>query len=86
MLICVISILFTALIFILQILFQATSPQTGGNLKSMKEKSNQSEKEVQEASGLKTAGPEGEITAGLTGHSVFFFFFELGIRDWKSRT
>ncbi|OAY23841.1 dynamin-2A [Manihot esculenta] len=47
------------------ILNRATSPQTGGNLKSMKEKSNQSEKEVQEASGLKTAGPEGEITAGF---------------------
>ncbi|KAJ9167238.1 hypothetical protein P3X46_021903 [Hevea brasiliensis] len=44
---------------------RATSPQTGGNLKSMKEKSNQAEKEVQEASGLKTAGPEGEITAGF---------------------
>lgn len=34
----------------------------------MKEKTNQTEKEVQEASGLKTAGPEGEITAGLTNH------------------
>ncbi|KDP28973.1 hypothetical protein JCGZ_19524 [Jatropha curcas] len=49
---------------------RATSPQTGGqqtggSLKSMKEKSNQAEKEVQEASGLKTAGPEGEITAGF---------------------
>ncbi|XP_057993445.1 dynamin-2A isoform X2 [Hevea brasiliensis] len=52
------------------ILNRATSPQTGGqqtggSLKSMKEKSNQPEKEVQEASGLKTAGPEGEITAGF---------------------
>lgn len=49
---------------------QATSPQTGGqqtggSLKSMKEKPGQAEKEVQEGSGLKTAGPEGEITAGL---------------------
>lgn len=52
--------------------FQATSPQTGG--KSMKDsKSSQQEKEkekdkdkdVQEGSGLKTAGPDGEITAGL---------------------
>ncbi|OAY58763.1 dynamin-2A [Manihot esculenta] len=52
------------------ILNRATSPQTGGqqtggSLKSMKEKTNQTEKEVQEASGLKTAGPEGEITAGF---------------------
>ena len=31
----------------------------------MKEKPGQTEKEVQENSGLKTAGPEGEITAGL---------------------
>uniref|UniRef100_A0A2P2MEF8 dynamin GTPase n=1 Tax=Rhizophora mucronata TaxID=61149 RepID=A0A2P2MEF8_RHIMU len=49
---------------------RATSPQTGsqqigGSLKSMKEKSNQAEKEGQEGSGLKTAGPEGEITAGF---------------------
>ncbi|KAF7836380.1 dynamin-2B-like [Senna tora] len=49
----------------------ATSPQTGGSIKSMKEekkekdKSSQSEKEGQEGSGLKTAGPEGEITAGF---------------------
>ncbi|KAG5024117.1 hypothetical protein JHK85_020459 [Glycine max] len=46
----------------------ATSPQTsqqsGGNLKSMKEKSSQQDKDTQEGSGLKTAGPEGEITAG----------------------
>ncbi|KAF5479362.1 hypothetical protein F2P56_000194 [Juglans regia] len=49
---------------------RATSPQTGGqqtggSLKSMKEKPGQTEKEVQENSGLKTAGPEGEITAGF---------------------
>uniref|UniRef100_A0A6N2MLA9 dynamin GTPase n=1 Tax=Salix viminalis TaxID=40686 RepID=A0A6N2MLA9_SALVM len=49
------------------ILNRATSPQTGGSLKSMREKSNQADKEVQEASGLKTAGPEGELTAGFTG-------------------
>lgn len=48
-------------------LCQATSPQTGGSMKSMKDsKSSQQEKDkdVQEGSGLKTAGPEGEITAG----------------------
>ncbi|GAY67231.1 hypothetical protein CUMW_254930, partial [Citrus unshiu] len=47
----------------------ATSPQTGGqqtggSLKAMKDKSSQAEKEANEASALKTAGPEGEITAG----------------------
>ncbi|TKY68228.1 Dynamin-2B protein [Spatholobus suberectus] len=55
------------------ILNRATSPQTGGSMKSMKEekkekekdKSGQAEKEGQEGSGLKTAGPEGEITAGF---------------------
>ncbi|XP_014493850.1 dynamin-2B isoform X1 [Vigna radiata var. radiata] len=55
------------------ILNRASSPQTGGSMKSMKEekkekekdKSGQSEKEGQEGSGLKTAGPEGEITAGF---------------------
>ncbi|KAF7824914.1 dynamin-2B-like [Senna tora] len=62
------------------LLNRATSPQTGGNMKSMKEekhkekdkekdnkdkdKSGQAEKEGEEGSGLKTAGPEGEITAG----------------------
>lgn len=30
----------------------------------MKDKSDKAEKEAPEASGLKTAGPEGEITAG----------------------
>lgn len=44
---------------------RATSPQTGGNLKSMKEKSSQAEKDAQEGSALKTAGPGGEITAGF---------------------
>ncbi|KAK0594690.1 hypothetical protein LWI29_021563 [Acer saccharum] len=52
------------------ILNRATSPQTGGqqsvgSLKSMKEKSSQGEKEAQEISALKTAGAEGEITAGF---------------------
>ncbi|XP_075481066.1 dynamin-2A-like [Primulina tabacum] len=56
------------------ILNRATSPQTvsqqsGGNLKSMKDKPNQQDKDkdkdTQEASALKTAGPEGEITAGF---------------------
>lgn len=49
---------------------QATSPQTGGqqtggSLKSMKDKSAQQEKDVPEEPTLKTAGPGGEITAGL---------------------
>ncbi|KAI4331903.1 hypothetical protein L6164_016851 [Bauhinia variegata] len=59
------------------ILNRTTSPQTSGNTKSMKEekkekdkdkdkgKSGQAEKDDQESSGLMTAGPEGEITAGF---------------------
>ncbi|XVE89349.1 hypothetical protein DITRI_Ditri19aG0195000 [Diplodiscus trichospermus] len=52
------------------ILNRATSPQTGGqqsegSLKSMKDKSSKQEKDVQEGSALKTAGPGGEITAGF---------------------
>ncbi|KAE9592686.1 putative dynamin GTPase [Lupinus albus] len=55
------------------LLNRATSPQTGGSMKSMKEdkkdkdkdKSGQAEKEGQEGPALKTAGPEGEITAGF---------------------
>ncbi|AES87572.1 putative dynamin GTPase [Medicago truncatula] len=56
------------------ILNRATSPQTGGSMKSLKDdkdkdkekdKSGQAEKEGQEGSGLKSAGPEGEITAGF---------------------
>ncbi|KAK9271047.1 hypothetical protein L1049_026636 [Liquidambar formosana] len=52
------------------ILNRATSPQTGaqqtgGSLKSIKEKSGQSEKDAQEGPALKTAGPGGEITAGF---------------------
>ncbi|CAN1294895.1 DRP2B [Linum perenne] len=46
---------------------RATSPQTdgpGGSLKSLKDKSSPSDKEGQEGS-LKTAGAEGEITAGF---------------------
>ncbi|XP_010942179.1 dynamin-2A isoform X2 [Elaeis guineensis] len=51
------------------ILNRATSPQpgsqpTGGSMKSMKEKSNQSEKDAKEGSALQIAGPSGEITAG----------------------
>lgn len=34
-------------------------------MKDMKEKSGQQDKDVQEGSALKTAGPGGEITAGL---------------------
>ncbi|CAO2829869.1 unnamed protein product [Amaranthus hypochondriacus] len=55
---------------------RATSPQTGnqqssGSLKSMKDsksdkdKDKDKDKEGQEGSGLKTAGPDGEITAGF---------------------
>ncbi|KAH9684722.1 Dynamin-2A [Citrus sinensis] len=52
------------------ILNRATSPQTGGpesggSLKSMKDKSSPQDKDVQEGSTLKTAGPGGEITAGF---------------------
>ncbi|XP_042036025.1 dynamin-2A-like isoform X1 [Salvia splendens] len=52
------------------ILNRATSPQTGGNSKSMKDsKSSQQEKDkdkdIQEGSGLKIAGPDGELTAGF---------------------
>ncbi|CAL0328718.1 unnamed protein product [Lupinus luteus] len=55
------------------LLNRATSPQTGGSMKSTKEdkkekekdKSGQAEKEGQEGPALKTAGPEGEITAGF---------------------
>ncbi|KAI3832314.1 hypothetical protein MKW92_029955 [Papaver armeniacum] len=47
------------------ILNRAASPQTGGNLKSMKDKSGAPEKDAQESSALKTAGPGGEITAGF---------------------
>ncbi|GAV63300.1 PH domain-containing protein/Dynamin_N domain-containing protein/Dynamin_M domain-containing protein/GED domain-containing protein [Cephalotus follicularis] len=54
------------------VLNRATSPQpsaqqSGGSLKSMKEKekSSQPDKDAQEGSGLKTAGPGGEITAGF---------------------
>lgn len=49
---------------------QATSPQTGvqqsgGSLKSTKEKRNQRDKDSQDGPILKTAGAEGELTAGL---------------------
>ncbi|MCL7023439.1 hypothetical protein MKW94_020493 [Papaver nudicaule] len=53
------------------LLNRATSPQTGvpptgGSLKSMKDKSGQPEKDAPEgSSALKTAGPDGEITAGF---------------------
>ncbi|XP_043723004.1 dynamin-2A-like [Telopea speciosissima] len=52
------------------ILNRATSPQTGaqqsgGSLKSMKDKPEKPEKDGQETSALKTAGPGGEITAGF---------------------
>ncbi|XP_038889854.1 dynamin-2B-like isoform X2 [Benincasa hispida] len=47
---------------------QTNSQQAGGSLKSMKEKPSKQEKEEKEekeSSGLKTAGVEGEITAGF---------------------
>nr|XP_010928240.1 dynamin-2A isoform X2 [Elaeis guineensis] len=52
------------------ILNRATSPQTGsqqtgGSLKSMKEKSGQPDKDAKEGSNLQVAGPGGEITAGF---------------------
>ncbi|XP_057793704.1 dynamin-2A-like isoform X2 [Salvia miltiorrhiza] len=50
------------------ILNRATSPQTGGSSKSTKDsKSSQQEKDkdAQEGSGLKIAGPDGELTAGF---------------------
>ncbi|XP_077245467.1 dynamin-2A-like [Tasmannia lanceolata] len=52
------------------ILNRATSPQTevlqtGGSLKSMKEKSSQPEKDSKEGSSLHNSGPGGEITSGL---------------------
>lgn len=60
---------------------QATSPQTGeqtgGSLKSMKEKSGQQEKDVQEGSALKTAGPAGEIIAGMSIISMKNVTFDL---------
>ncbi|XP_042450824.1 dynamin-2A-like [Zingiber officinale] len=51
------------------ILNKASSPQpgtqqTGGSLKSMKDKTNQSDKDAKESSSLQIAGPSGEITAG----------------------
>ncbi|XP_076905534.1 dynamin-2A-like [Bidens hawaiensis] len=45
------------------LLNRSASPQTGGNLKSMKD--TKQDKDAQEESSLKTAGPEGEITAGF---------------------
>ncbi|TXG53655.1 hypothetical protein EZV62_018911 [Acer yangbiense] len=52
------------------LLNRATSPQpsaqeSGGSLKSMKEKSSQEDKDVKEGPILKTAGASGEITAGF---------------------
>ncbi|ESQ35835.1 hypothetical protein EUTSA_v10006739mg [Eutrema salsugineum] len=51
------------------LLSRASSPQSdgpiaGGSMKSMKDKPSPQDKETPEVSGLKTAGPEGEITAG----------------------
>ncbi|KAF3584031.1 hypothetical protein F2Q69_00026254 [Brassica cretica] len=46
------------------LLSRAASPQPDGSMKSMKDKPSPQDKETPEVSGLKTAGPEGEITAG----------------------
>ncbi|CAA0809847.1 Dynamin-2B [Striga hermonthica] len=70
------------------ILNRATSPQTGGQqsggiLKSLKDnKSNPQDKDKdgQEASGLKTAGPDGEITAGC-----FLLKKSAKNNDWSKR-
>ncbi|RID52152.1 hypothetical protein BRARA_H02772 [Brassica rapa] len=52
------------------LLSRASSPQpdgpiAGGSMKSMKDKPSPQDKETREVSGLKTAGPEGEITAAV---------------------
>ncbi|XP_022773570.1 dynamin-2A-like [Durio zibethinus] len=44
---------------------QPSGQQTGGSLKTMKEKSSQTDKELPEGSALKTAGADREITAGF---------------------
>lgn len=50
---------------------------SGGNLKSMKEKSGQQDKDTQEVSSLKVAGPDGEITAG--------YLFKKSDKGWTKR-
>lgn len=46
------------------------------SLKSMKDKSSDQDKDVQEGSGLKTAGPDGEITAGSCNYLLLIVFFD----------
>ncbi|XP_004290253.1 PREDICTED: dynamin-2A-like [Fragaria vesca subsp. vesca] len=58
---------------------QTGSQQSGGTLKSLKDKFSKEEKEVPEASGLKTAGPEGEITAG------FLYKKSVKSNEWNKR-
>lgn len=41
----------------------------------MKDKSGQQDKDLQEGSGLKTAGPEGEITAGFNTMILTFILW-----------
>ncbi|KAA3468438.1 dynamin-2A-like [Gossypium australe] len=53
---------------------QPGGQQTGGTLKSLKEKFGQGEKEVQEGSALKVAGADKEITAGLFINSLTLWF------------
>ncbi|XP_059075733.1 dynamin-2A isoform X3 [Cryptomeria japonica] len=53
---------------------QPGSQQTGGTLKSMKDKSNQADKDKKETSVLQTAGPDGELTTGM--------YYRGGNRRW----
>lgn len=50
----------------------------------MKEKSDRSEKEEKEPSGLKTAGPEGEITAGVYIYQIQFL--KHCLQSWRLKT
>ncbi|CAI0556011.1 unnamed protein product [Linum tenue] len=71
------------------ILNRATSPQTdgqGGSLKSLKDKSSQSEKEGEGS--LKVAGAEGEITAGLNSLLSAGFLLKKSVKKsdgWTKR-
>lgn len=57
-------------------------------MKSMKEEKkekdkSQSEKEGQEGSGLKTAGPEGEITAGSSNDSMLYAIILFSVENFQ---
>ncbi|KAL5669142.1 hypothetical protein ACJX0J_021363, partial [Zea mays] len=75
---------------------RASSPQTvsdegGGNLKSMKDKSNQQDKDTKEGPNLQVAGPGGEITAGMIIYIFFSFFHQVTLKrsaknnEWSKR-